>query len=148
MKIGGGAFMSIGQGKGLTKARNAVDQALDHPLPEKVLPEKQYAGPARIIVPTARTNATAGESPTLKVIILDNQKPKHAALYWRRLGSRQDYSAINLTHLARAVYSVSLPPLTEDIEYHIKATTANDKKLYFPATAPTMNQTVVVTKPG
>jgi hypothetical protein len=113
----------------------------------KALPEKQYEGPARIIVPTARTNATAGESPTLKVIILDNQKPKHADLYWRRLGGRQEYSAINLTHIARAVYSVSLPLLTEDIEYHIKAITADDKKLYFPATAPTMNQTVVVTKP-
>jgi cell division protein FtsZ len=36
MKIGGGAFMSIGHGKGLTKARNAVAQALDHPLLEEI----------------------------------------------------------------------------------------------------------------
>ena len=36
MKIGGGAFMSIGHGKGLTKARNAVEQALDHPLLEEI----------------------------------------------------------------------------------------------------------------
>ncbi len=36
MKIGGGAFMSIGQGKGLSKARNAVEQALDHPLLEEI----------------------------------------------------------------------------------------------------------------
>lgn len=128
--------------------RERLEKALGHPLPGKFLPKKQYGGFARIIVPTARTNATASESPTLKIIILDNKKPKHATLYWRRLGSRQDYSAINLTHLARAVYSVSLPMLTQDIEYHIKVITADDKKLYFPATAPTMNQTVVVTKPG
>ena len=36
MKIGGGAFMSIGHGKGLNKARNAVEQALDHPLLEEI----------------------------------------------------------------------------------------------------------------
>jgi cell division protein FtsZ len=36
MKIGGGAFMSIGHGKGLAKARNAVEQALDHPLLEEI----------------------------------------------------------------------------------------------------------------
>jgi cell division protein FtsZ len=36
MKIGGGAFMSIGHGKGLTKAHNAVEQALDHPLLEEI----------------------------------------------------------------------------------------------------------------
>jgi cell division protein FtsZ len=36
MKIGGGAFMSIGHGKGLTKARSAVEQALDHPLLEEI----------------------------------------------------------------------------------------------------------------
>jgi len=36
MKIGGGAFMSIGHGKGLAKAHNAVEQALDHPLLEEI----------------------------------------------------------------------------------------------------------------
>lgn len=36
MKIGGGAFMSIGHGKGLTKAHNAVEQALNHPLLEEI----------------------------------------------------------------------------------------------------------------
>lgn len=56
MKIGGGAFMSIGQGKGLTKARNAVDQALDHPLLEEIS-INQAAG---IIA-----NFTGGEDLTL-----------------------------------------------------------------------------------
>lgn len=36
MKIGGGAFMSIGHGKGLCKVRNAVEQALNHPLLEEI----------------------------------------------------------------------------------------------------------------
>jgi cell division protein FtsZ len=36
MKIGGGAFMSIGHGKGLSKAHNAVEQAIEHPLLEEI----------------------------------------------------------------------------------------------------------------
>ena len=56
MKIGGGAFMAIGQGKGLAKARNAVDQALDHPLLEEISID-QAAG---IIA-----NFTGGEDLTL-----------------------------------------------------------------------------------
>ena len=56
MKIGGGAFMSIGHGKGLTKVQNAVDQALDHPLLEEISID-QAAG---IIA-----NFTGGEDLTL-----------------------------------------------------------------------------------
>lgn len=56
MKIGGGAFMSIGHGKGLNKARSAVDQALDHPLLEEIS-INQAAG---IIA-----NFTGGEDLTL-----------------------------------------------------------------------------------
>ncbi len=56
MKIGGGAFMSIGHGKGLNKARLAVDQALDHPLLEEIS-INQAAG---IIA-----NFTGGEDLTL-----------------------------------------------------------------------------------
>lgn len=56
MKIGGGAFMSIGHGKGLNKAQNAVDQALDHPLLEEISID-QAAG---IIA-----NFTGGEDLTL-----------------------------------------------------------------------------------
>lgn len=56
MKIGGGAFMSIGHGKGMAKAKNAVDQALDHPLLEEISID-QAAG---IIA-----NFTGGEDLTL-----------------------------------------------------------------------------------
>jgi cell division protein FtsZ len=56
MKIGGGAFMSIGHGKGLTKAHNAVEQALDHPLLEEI----SISQAAGIIV-----NFTGGDDLTL-----------------------------------------------------------------------------------
>lgn len=56
MRIGGGAFMSIGHGKGMAKARHAVEQALDHPLLEEISLD-QAAG---IIA-----NFTGGEDLTL-----------------------------------------------------------------------------------
>ena len=39
---------------------------------------------------------------------------------------------------------VNLPEAGEDIEYYIKVKTAARKKLVWPATAPELNQTVVV----
>jgi cell division protein FtsZ len=36
MQLGGGALMSIGQGQGLHKAQQAIEQALHHPLLESV----------------------------------------------------------------------------------------------------------------
>jgi len=119
-------------------------KALGRALPEQLLPDKTYRGPARIIVPTARTTAAPGESLRLKVIVLANDRPEYAAVYWREMGDGQEYSKKELTHIARAVYSVTLPPLTGDIEYYIKAITAEKDTLYFPAGAPNMNHTVVV----
>jgi hypothetical protein len=106
-----------------------------------------------------------GESLKLKVIILDYDRPRQApleipeaglspqkeqfltgqaALYWRTMNGKIDFRKINLSHLARGVYKVSLPTIDDDFEYYIKAVTAGGEELYFPATAPQMNQTVVV----
>lgn len=121
-----------------------LSSALDGPVPDDALPTKKYQGTPRIIVPTVRTSLVTGESLKLKVIILDYGRPRQAALYWRTMGPNVGYRRINLSHLARGVYKVSLPPIDDDFEYHIKAVTVGGKELYFPATAPQMNQTVVV----
>ena len=75
--------------------------------------------------------------------MLDNQRPQEAALYWKPLGSVEDYRKAPLDHVGRAVYTVSLPATDVDFEYHIRATTAAGAKLIWPATAPSINQTVV-----
>ena len=53
---------------------------------------------------------------------------------------------MSLSHVARGVYSVVLTSeqIAGDFEYHIKATGGDGKTLLFPATAPELNQTVVV----
>lgn len=90
-----------------------------------------------------RTQIEPGESLNLNVIVLDNQPAKTAALYWRKLG-RGGFKKVELRHIARAVYSVTMPAAKEDFEYYISAKTASGQKLAWPATAPAQNQTVVL----
>ena len=120
-------------------------EALGEPLPEDARPTKEYTGKPRLFVPTIRTSLVAGEALKLKVIILTGQPPKEAALHWRAMG-QGEYQRIPLKHIARAVYTVTLPPAATqaDLEYYVEAVTAEDQPLRFPASAPTLNQTVVV----
>ena len=102
------------------------------------------AGSSKIWRPTVRSLLEQGETLKLKVIVLDNRRPREAALYWKPLGTTADYRKVPLVHVGRAVYTVSLPTMSEDFEYHIRATAVAGVKLTWPATAPVINQTVVV----
>jgi len=117
---------------------------LGEALPAEATPTSRYLGQPRIIVPTKRSRLKTGEKLALKVIVLDNEPPAAAALHWRAMGKGR-YGKIGLTHVARGVYAVTLPPARgEAIEYYITATTAKGKSLIWPASAPKVNQTVVV----
>jgi len=130
-----------------------MPEAIDKPgeelkkmLGSELPPEAQllgsYEGPARIIVPTVRTAVEAGESLQLRVIILSSNPPESAALYWREMG-RGKFQAIPLRRIARSVYEVNLPAAAADVEYYLKARVGEGDAV-FPATAPELNQTVVV----
>jgi hypothetical protein len=133
--------------RGTLKFLNAHDdeivKALGKPLPQSAEPAKVYAGPARIIVPAARTLVGKGEALNIKVIAIDRHPVKKASAFWRPLGGKSFHEAA-LQHLGRAVYTLSLPPAESDIEYYIQAETATGKKINWPATAPYLNQTCVV----
>ena len=64
---------------------------------------------------------------------------------FRPLGGK-DWQAISAKHLARATYTAELPALRDDIEYHIAAETADGRNIVWPATAPEVNQTIVITR--
>ena len=51
------------------------------------------------------------------------------------------------THVARAVYRAQLPPAMEDFEYNVVAEPASGRQLVWPAAAPEINHTVVVSEP-
>jgi hypothetical protein len=129
----------------LTQPGRELEKILGRELPDEAVPSKPYDGPPRMIVPTVRSSLKTGEDLRLKVIILAQRKPEDAFLCWRPIGEEK-YNKITLTHIARGVYSVMIPAgqiNKADLEYHIKATFDDDHNIYFPATAPRMNQTVI-----
>jgi len=130
----------------LTQPGEELEKILGQQLPEDAEPTDKYDGPPRIIVPTVRSSLKSGEDLRLKVIILAQQQPEDAFLYYRPMGT-DNYTKATLTHVARGVYSVMIPAReikNNDLEYHIKVTFDDDHSVYFPATAPQMNQTVVI----
>ena len=52
--------------------------------------------------------------------------------------------ACSLSNIARGVFQVTLPSIQDDFEYYIQAESSAGKPLVFPATAPQINQTIVV----
>jgi len=113
------------------------------PLPSAAAPRQEYQGPPRLIVPTVRNLVESGESLALKIIALDNQPMKSVVVEVRPLG-RGSWRQLPAQHIARAVYSAPLPGAKDDFEYHVTAWTVSGVELHWPASAPHLNQTVVV----
>jgi sucrose-6-phosphate hydrolase SacC (GH32 family) len=113
---------------------------LGKPIPAEANPSQVYRGAPLIKVTPARSHVEAGESLVLRVLALGCTVP--ITLRYRVLGE-EDYTAIPLTRVSRAVYQVAIPPQNHDFEYYIEARTPVGTAR-FPTTAPKMNQSVVV----
>jgi hypothetical protein len=118
-----------------------LQEILGRELPASAQLPRAYGGPARVIVPTARTLLTAGEPLRLKVIVLAREAPSEVALCWRELG-RGNYSAIPLKHRARGVFDVECPAGEGDFEYYVRVRVGSEEVIY-PSTAPYLNLTAV-----
>ncbi len=130
----------------LTKPGQELEKVLGEALPPEALPRKTYHGPPRIIVPTVRTSLGAGAGLDLKVILLSEQKMEDAAVYWRPMGKGR-FTRVPLSLVARKVFTVKIPPpagSADDLEYYIRVVPFHGDPVYFPTTAPELNQTVVV----
>jgi hypothetical protein len=133
----------------------ALVRHLGAPLPASAQPERIYQGDPHLVVLTTRSAAGKDESLKLKIIALDKEPVKSVSVKLRPLGGR-DWQTIPATHLARAVFEAKLPAASEDFEYYITADSEssdlpskiqNSKSritLTWPATAPQLNQTVIV----
>jgi hypothetical protein len=120
-----------------------LEALLGHPLSEDMKPPKTYSGKSRIIVPTVRSVARKDEAIALRFIVLDSRPANAVTLVWRPLGAG-DFRRLPAQLQARATYHVPLPRSEESFEYRIEVQTADEKTILWPATAPEMNQTVVV----
>ncbi|MBI9018839.1 MAG: hypothetical protein JEZ07_16425 [Phycisphaerae bacterium] len=121
----------------------ALKDLLGGQLPQATNVSTQFKGEPRIIVPCLRSQLKENENFKLKIFILDNKKAKSAKLYWRKLGEKK-WQLVDLQYITRAVYMVQLEPQKDDFEYFIQAETSKGQQLVFPATAPQINQTVVI----
>jgi len=128
----------------LTKPGEELAKLLDEPLPPDASPDLNYHGPTRVILPTRRTSLVADEPFNLKVIILSEKPPRAAELFWRKLGSGR-FASVPLSHVARGVYSAHLPPgLKDDFEYYLRVQPESGEPVFFPPSAPKLNQSVLV----
>ncbi len=116
---------------------------LEEPLPVEAQPTRQYVGPPRLVVPVVRTGLSAGEPLVLSAVVAGAEVRQFAAC-WRPLGPGQ-FRRLPVQHVARSVYAVRLPAEATqgDLEYYLEAETDRGI-LRFPASAPRLNQTVVV----
>ncbi len=130
--------------KFVEKHDEALAKILEAPLDDQAKVSTSFSGEPRIIVPTVRSVINQGETPKLKVIVLDNDPPAEAGLFWRTMGTG-DYQEKPLRHVARGVHEVTLPAVPEaGLEYYLQVKTAKGKTLVWPATAKSVNQTLVL----
>ena len=120
-----------------------LSQALGKPLPPEAAASPAYTGPARLIVPTVRSVVDQGEALGLKVIALAAEPVQAVTLRFRALGG-ETWQEESARHVAHAVFEVKLPAARDDFEYCLTARTTSGTELRWPATAPVLNQTVIV----
>ena len=127
----------------LTAPGQELAKLLGEELPADAMPSKQYLGPPRIFVREVRTGIAAGETLTLTVVVM-GAKPESPKLYWRPLGTGT-FAAVPLVHVARGVYTVTLPAeaVKDDFEYYTEAAVGG-QTVQSPPTGATLPQTVVV----
>jgi Malectin domain len=116
--------------------------ALGNDLPPGTRLGRGYEGPPRVLVPAVRTSLEAGEALSLRVVVLSKGKPRSAALRWREMG-HGEFRSVPLEPVARGVHRLTLPAPGADFEYYIEVE-ADGEVVRFPATAPELNQTVII----
>ncbi|MFN3485790.1 MAG: hypothetical protein ACK44W_09945, partial [Planctomycetota bacterium] len=132
-----------------------LEAALGRPLPPETALSKSYAGPARLLVPTVRTLARPGESLAIRAMVLTPEDGRGQAaapslvMHWRPLG-KGAFASAPLRLVSRRVYQGALPPVPEGtfaLEYYLEAREGN-RRLFWPASAPELPQTVVAAPAG
>jgi hypothetical protein len=130
----------------LQKPGGELARELGEPLPPEAQPHQAYSGPLRIVVPAARPTLATNEKGWLRAIVLAERPPRQVTLHWRPMGSGA-YRQVKFSHEYRGCFTVALPDARAtggDFEYYITALPTRGAAVYWPATAPKINQTVVL----
>jgi hypothetical protein len=121
-----------------------LEKLIGEKLPTEAYPDPTPVYTSRIIVPEIRTSINKGEDFSMQLIVTTDS-PAKAELKYRVLG-KKTYQTVALQPVGRKMYQVNIPAnqLTDDFEYYIEVAKPASETLRFPATAPGMNQTVVI----
>jgi hypothetical protein len=132
------------RGRIVSAQDQAIAQVLGEALPAEAAVSTDYRGAPRIFMPAGRTQMSPGEQQELRAFVLSSAKCTEMNLYWRSLGKGR-FKKLVATHRARQAYRAALPVLSQGtMEYYLEAALENGQKVRWPATAPSINQTVVV----
>jgi len=121
-----------------------IENLMGMSLPDECRPTDRVLDVRRMVVPTVRNTLRKGESLNLEALFY-GPSPGNVVVRWRKLG-RGRFESLNFRHVARNVYSVSIPAekIRDDIEYYVEAVGKSAGHHLFPPTAPRLCQTVVV----
>jgi hypothetical protein len=121
-----------------------IAQLLGERLPPGAAISAVYRGAPRIFVSARRTQTRAGEPQEVRAFVLSGEKCTGVNLCWRPLGEGR-FKKLPATHRARQAYRVALPARSQGtVEYYLEAALEDGQKIRWPATAPSINQTVIV----
>jgi hypothetical protein len=122
----------------------ALAKMLGEPLPPEAAVNTAYRGAPRIFVSAKCTQQKAGERQEIRAFVLSGPKCTGLNLYWRPMGEGA-FQKLAATHQARQAFRVTLPARPEaTVEYYLEAVVGDGQKVLWPATAPSINQTVIV----
>ncbi|NIA12745.1 MAG: hypothetical protein GWP08_01600 [Nitrospiraceae bacterium] len=130
----------------LEKNAKDLEDMLGESLPDDARPARVYGGPPRAFLTAVRGLVRSGESLDIQATYLADVPPKAAWLYYRPLGAKP-FQERALAHKARGVYTATLEADAiggEDFEYYLRFEPGAGATVYWPPTAPELNQTVVV----
>jgi len=122
-----------------------LSEILGEPLPESKV-WSDYRGEPRLIIPTRRSLLEPGEDYRVRAMVLSSEDVAPPVLYWKPLDKKR-YSSIRFEHIDRGVYHATIPYdkiKGNNFEYYVQVKIPNSEDLKFPATAPDLNQSVVV----
>jgi hypothetical protein len=129
----------------LDRHDDALRKLLGCDLPLAAWPTTTYSGPARIVVPTVRTAASAGERVMVRTLLVGAGATGSPTLCWRWLGETE-YRREPAVHVARQVWQAALPALNADqpaLEYHLEAS-IDGTVCRWPVSDRGLDQTVIL----
>ena len=143
-EIGTIASIESGSRERIVSAQDgAIAQILGGPLPAEAAVSTVCQATPRIVVPAKPTQMPAGEAQGVRAFVLSSAPCTGVNLYWRTLGEGR-FKKLAATHRSRHAYRAALKaPSRGTVEYYLEAVLEDGQKLLWPATAPSINQTVI-----